>query len=187
MISETIMEEDETGSLASSTAPIIGRSLKASEKKMAPLLLVSPTNAADDTINNDDLDEVDKALKELPTNMFTPSSESWSDVTDIHEFPTNAFGLIDFINEDEGGETPSDYVRLSDMTPMSKIQTLLVDYWAIFKPHRPHLALSLIGGAKNFKMEGKKKEIFKQGLISAAKSTNALILTGGNNTGQQLL
>ena len=46
------------------------------------------------------------------------------------------------------------------------------------------MALSLIGGAKNFKMEGRKKEIFKNGLISAAKSTNALILTGGNNIGK---
>ena len=73
---------------------------------------------------------------------------------------------------------------MSDETPMSKIQTLLVDYWSILKPQRPHLALSLIGGAKNFKMEGRKKEIFKNGLISAAKSTNALILTGGNNIGK---
>ena len=48
------------------------------------------------------------------------------------------------------------------------------------------MALSLIGGAKNFKMEGRKKEIFKNGLISAAKSTNALILTGGNNIGISL-
>ena len=76
---------------------------------------------------------------------------------------------------------------MSDETPMSKIQTLLVDYWSILKPQRPHLALSLIGGAKNFKMEGRKKEIFKNGLISAAKSTNALILTGGNNIGKLVL
>ena len=67
---------------------------------------------------------------------------------------------------------------------MSKIHTLLVDYWGILKPQKPHLALSLIGGAKNFKMEGRKKEIFKNGLISAAKSTNAIILTGGSNIGK---
>jgi hypothetical protein len=54
----------------------------------------------------------------------------------------------------------------------------------MFRPHKPHLCLSLIGGAKNFRMEGRKKEIFKSGLIAAAKSTNALILTGGNNTGK---
>ena len=113
----------------------------------------------------------------------TLGDSSWSESNDIHEFPTNAFGLVDFINEDTGSNKPAKYVRLSDETPMSKIQTLLVDYWSILKPQRPHLALSLIGGAKNFKMEGRKKEIFKNGLISAAKSTNALILTGGNNIG----
>ena len=36
-------------------------------------------------------------------------------------------------------------------------------------------------------MEGKKKETFKRGLIIAAKSTNALILTGGTNTGTMKL
>ena len=36
------------------------------------------------------------------SQLETPESDEWSDVIDIHEFPTNAFGLIDFINEDEG-------------------------------------------------------------------------------------
>ncbi len=36
-------------------------------------------------------------------------------------------------------------------------------------------------------MEGRKKEIFKTGLVKAAKSTNALILTGGNNIGAMKL
>ena len=44
---------------------------------------------------------------------------------------------------------------------MEKVKTLLLDYWNIFKPNRPHLALSLIGGAKNFRLEGRKKETFK--------------------------
>ena len=120
----------------------------------------------------------------MKSKLETPVSEDWCNVQDIHEFPTNAFGLIDFINEDEGSEKPSKYIRVSDNTPMSKIHTLLVDYWGIFKPNRPHLALSVIGGAKNFRMEGRKREIFKKGLISAAKSTNAMILTGGTNTGK---
>ena len=53
------------------------------------------------------------------------------------------------------------YIRLSDSTPMERVKTLLLDYWNIFKPNRPHLALSLIGGAKNFRLEGRKKETFK--------------------------
>ena len=28
--------------------------------------------------------------------------DKWCEKSDIHEFPTNAFGLMDFINEDEG-------------------------------------------------------------------------------------
>ena len=67
------------------------------------------------------------------------------------------------------------------------MRELLVDYWGFLKPRKPYLALSLIGGAKNFRMEGKKKETFKRGLIEAARSTNALILTGGTNTGSMKL
>ena len=62
-----------------------------------------------------------------------------------------------------------------------------MDYWGFLKPRKPYLALSLIGGAKNFRMEGKKKETFKRGLIEASRSTNALILTGGTNTGSMKL
>ena len=35
------------------------------------------------------------------------------DSNDIHEFPTNAFGLCEFINEDAGSDKPAKYVRLS--------------------------------------------------------------------------
>ncbi len=45
---------------------------------------------------------------------------------------------------------------------MPLVKELLVDHWGLFTPFRPHLAISLIGGAKNFRMEGKKKETFKQ-------------------------
>ena len=39
----------------------------------------------------------------------------------------------------------SRYIRISDDTPMQYMKELLVDYWGILQPHRPHLALSLIG------------------------------------------
>jgi transient receptor potential cation channel subfamily M protein 2 len=70
---------------------------------------------------------------------------------------------------------------------MPLVRSLLLDYWRLFEPAKPHLVLSLIGGAKNFRMEGRKKDTFKKGLISAARSTNALILTGGTNTGTMKL
>ena len=50
---------------------------------------------------------------------------------------------------------------------MSQVKYLLEDTWNMFHPQRrPHLALSLIGGAKNFKMDSSKKGIFKRGLIA---------------------
>ena len=120
-------------------------------------------------------------------SMMTPETDDWNDSTAISEFPTNAFGDIEFINEDEGSSKPAKYIRLADSTPMPKVKRLLEDCWNLFHPKRPHLAISLIGGAKNFRMEGRKKETFKTGLIAAAKSTHALILTGGSNTGTMKL
>ena len=40
-------------------------------------------------------------------------SSDWDVSNDIHEFPTNAFGLCEFINEDAGSDKPAKYVRLS--------------------------------------------------------------------------
>ena len=40
-------------------------------------------------------------------------NSDWDDSNDIHEFPTNAFGLCEFINEDAGSDKPAKYVRLS--------------------------------------------------------------------------
>ena len=79
------------------------------------------------------------------------------------------------------------YIRISSRSNIERVRELLVDYWGFLKPRKPYLALSLIGGAKNFRMEGKKKETFKRGLIEASRSTNALILTGGTNTGSMKL
>ena len=40
--------------------------------------------------------------------MTTPKSNSdWSESAAIQEFPTNAFGQVDFITEDEGSLKPA--------------------------------------------------------------------------------
>lgn len=145
LIGETIIEEDETtssasNSRASSTTVLIekltgGKDQKATDA-VAPVLTVEDTGYK----------EFIKKDERLESKMETPDSDAWCDENDIHEFPTNAFGLIEFLhNEEQSSVKPSKYVRISDNTPMSKIHTLLVDYWGILRPHRPHLALSLIG------------------------------------------
>ena len=141
LIGETIIEEDETASStnasrASSTTVLIEKLTGNKDQKVAPVLTVEDT-AYQEFIKKDE---------RLESKMETPESDAWCDENDIHEFPTNAFGLIEFLhNEEQSSVKPSKYVRISDNTPMSKIHTLLVDYWGILRPHRPHLALSLIG------------------------------------------
>ena len=48
---------------------------------------------------------------------------------------------------------------------MEKVKSLLVEYWELFRHHRPHLALAVIGGAKKFRLERRKKETFKVGCL----------------------
>ena len=49
--------------------------------------------------------------------------------------------------------------------------------------HRPQLILSVTGGAQKFTIPHRMKKAFKRGLIKAAASTGAWIITGGTNTG----
>lgn len=67
------------------------------------------------------------------------------------ELPTNAFGQIEF---DGNCGAAAKYVRLAHNSTMASVKRLLVEYWGLLRP-RPHLALSIIGGAKNFKLDGK--------------------------------
>ncbi|XP_037787630.1 transient receptor potential cation channel subfamily M member 2-like [Penaeus monodon] len=53
----------------------------------------------------------------------------------------------------------------------------------MMEPQRPQLVISVTGGAKNFRLDGKKNEIFSSGLIKAVKSTDAWLLTGGGHVG----
>lgn len=48
---------------------------------------------------------------------------------------------------------------------------------------KPQLILSVTGGAQNFTISNRMKKAFKRGLIKAAATTGAWIITGGTNTG----
>lgn len=47
----------------------------------------------------------------------------------------------------------------------------------------PKLIISVTGGAQKFTIPQRMKKAFKRGLIKAAASTGAWIITGGTNTG----
>ena len=105
--------------------------------------------------------------------------EDWKPHLSIREFPTNAFGNIEFDGSISMG---SRFIRLSIDTDMSKVKQFINDYSDWMNP-RPRLAIGIIGGAQNFRLEGRKKETFKTGLIGALKATNGWVLTAGTDTG----
>ena len=98
---------------------------------------------------------------------YNKSDAGNNTVKHIQEFSTNAYGQIEF--EGMQASKLAKYLRLADNTTLASVKEFVCDYWNLMKP-RPHLALSIVGGAKNFKLDGRKKETFKRGLIAAAQA-----------------
>jgi len=72
------------------------------------------------------------------------------------------------------------YVRVKNDTDVNQLMQMMLDKWNMEKPN---LLISVTGGAKNFRLKPRLKEVFRHGLIKAADSTGAWIVTGGTNAG----
>lgn len=107
------------------------------------------------------------------------STEQWTPERCTRLLPTNAYGEIDFLGQ--GRQTKRvPYVRISHDTDVQLILKLMLERWDL---EIPNLVISVTGGAKSFVLKPRLKEVFRRGLIKAAKSTSAWIITGGTNTG----
>lgn len=60
------------------------------------------------------------------------------------------------------------YVRVSSDTPPRVIFHLMTQHWGL---DPPNLLISVTGGAKNFIMKPRLKNIFRQGLVKVAQTT----------------
>ena len=63
---------------------------------------------------------------------------------------------------------------------MDLVVELLLEHWDMLQPHPPNLVITVIGGAKNFRLDGKKKEIFNRGLVNV--SSASLFQHSGHHT-----
>lgn len=73
------------------------------------------------------------------------------------------------------------YVRLSSFdTRPEQVLHLLQKHWGL---DLPKLLITVHGGILNFDLQPKLKRVFRKGLLKAAKTTGAWIVTGGTNTG----
>ena len=68
------------------------------------------------------------------------------------------------------------YVRIDHMTDENLILHMMLEHW---KLQPPNMLISVTGGAKNFHMRPRLKEVFNRGLMKAAASTGQFIMTQG--------
>ncbi|XP_077376929.1 transient receptor potential cation channel subfamily M member 6 isoform X2 [Festucalex cinctus] len=128
---------------------------------------------------------VEHSWQEAPPPTFISPSpeydvpEDWSLELHTRACPTNAYGTIDF-QDSATRVCRAKYVRVAvDSKPEALLQLMLREW----QMERPKLLLSVHGGSDNFSLPPKVKQAFSKGLITAARSTGAWILTDGVNTG----
>uniref|UniRef100_A0A673VAA4 non-specific serine/threonine protein kinase n=1 Tax=Suricata suricatta TaxID=37032 RepID=A0A673VAA4_SURSU len=102
----------------------------------------------------------------------------WSVEKHTTKSPTDTFGTINF--QDGEHTHHSKYLRTSYDTKAEHLLHLMLKEW---KMELPKLVISVHGGIQNFRMPSKLKEIFSHGLVKAAETTGAWIITEGINTG----
>ncbi|XP_072174396.1 transient receptor potential cation channel subfamily M member-like 2 [Diadema setosum] len=106
----------------------------------------------------------------------------WKVETHTHTSATNAYGEIEFTGAVGGGvgQKPRKFVRVEQNTPPTKMRQMFSEVWNL---SQPKLLISVTGGARNFPLNHRLKDVFRKGLIKAATSTSAWIITGGTHAG----
>uniref|UniRef100_F6Y108 Transient receptor potential cation channel subfamily M member 4 n=1 Tax=Equus caballus TaxID=9796 RepID=F6Y108_HORSE len=99
--------------------------------------------------------------------------------SDLHttEKPTDAYGDLDFQG---AGRKASNFLRLSDRTDPATIYSLVTRTWGF---RAPNLVVSVLGGSVGPTLQTWLQDLLRRGLVRAAQSTGAWIVTGGLHTG----
>ncbi|KAM9780447.1 transient receptor potential cation channel subfamily M member 4-like [Neosynchiropus ocellatus] len=101
----------------------------------------------------------------------------WESRQHSSETPTDAFGELEFAG---AGRRHSHFLRLSCDTSAQIIYTLMTVHWGL---PAPNLVVSVVGGEGREKVKTWVREVLRNGLVRAAQSTGAWILTGGLREG----
>lgn len=59
---------------------------------------------------------------------------------------------------------------MTDEDSVDNLIELMKDHWKIMEPECPNLVISVVGGAKNFKLDGRMRDTFSTGLIKVCFS-----------------
>ncbi|GAB1292064.1 Transient receptor potential cation channel subfamily M member 4 [Apodemus speciosus] len=101
----------------------------------------------------------------------------WSSDEHTTEKPTDAYGDLDFMYS---GRKPSNFLRLSDRTDPATVYSLVTRTWGF---RAPNLVVSVLGGSAGPVLQTWLQDLLRRGLVRAAQSTGAWIVTGGLHTG----
>ena len=103
----------------------------------------------------------------------------WLPSRDTRPSVTDSYGTIDFVG---GGPHPNKahFIRLGFDSRPDTIVQLLTRQWSL---ELPKLVISVHGGKANFELPLRLKRSLCDGLLRAAKTTGAWILTSGTNCG----
>ncbi|KAM9423897.1 transient receptor potential cation channel subfamily M member 1-like isoform 2-T2 [Salvelinus alpinus] len=104
--------------------------------------------------------------------------ERWSVLKHTQATPTDTYGTMEF--QGGGHVNKAMYIRVAYDTKPDNMLHLMVKDWQL---ELPTLLISVHGGLQNFDLQPKLKQVFGKGLIQAAVTTGAWILTGGVSTG----
>uniref|UniRef100_A0A4W6DZK7 Transient receptor potential cation channel, subfamily M, member 4a n=1 Tax=Lates calcarifer TaxID=8187 RepID=A0A4W6DZK7_LATCA len=101
----------------------------------------------------------------------------WDSRQHSSECPTDAYGELEFAG---AGRRHSHFLRLSCDTSPQIIYTLMTAHWGL---PSPNLVVSVVGGEGHEKIKTWVRDVLRNGLVRAAQSTGAWILTGGLREG----
>uniref|UniRef100_A0A914LE80 TRPM SLOG domain-containing protein n=1 Tax=Meloidogyne incognita TaxID=6306 RepID=A0A914LE80_MELIC len=106
------------------------------------------------------------------------SSGNWTIGTCTACTPTDAYGTVEF----QGGTHvhKARYLRLSFDSDPADIMNLMERLWGL---ERPRLVISVHGGTSDFNVPEKLGRVFREGLLKAAETTGAWVLTSGLDSG----
>ncbi|KAM6897483.1 LOW QUALITY PROTEIN: transient receptor potential cation channel subfamily M member 4-like [Xenentodon cancila] len=101
----------------------------------------------------------------------------WDSAKHSSEYPTDAFGELQFAG---ASKRHSYFLRMSWNTSPYIVYTLMTTHWGF---PAPNLVVSVVGEESGTKVKTWVREILRHGLVKAAQSTGAWILTSGLREG----
>ncbi|XP_067286121.1 transient receptor potential cation channel subfamily M member 4-like [Pseudorasbora parva] len=140
------------------------------------------TTFVEDTSNSDGVCQCGSTRDTHPSvalgDYFSTAIVShWDSAKHSSELPTDAFGELEFAGT---GKRHSYFLRLSSTTEPARVFSIMREHW---KLAQPNLVVSVVGGGRSLEIKTWVREVLRQGLVKAAQSTGAWIITGGLKEG----